>query len=230
CARVPAEANEDVHLRGALAAGGKAGLVAELPGVPFRGSACGRRDRNQAEHEPPGKMAPPAAISSHHWRSYSRGPVHSNADAIGILKAAKGYNLLILSKLLVRGATSEGGIFGALPSATIISASRFLEVARQFCATAEEGGFRDTEQRGGRAGLAGDGGFDFGEQASLGPLTHVGVAPPRANEIFQQPGDVRPGRGAHGEPGRTSPRRALELTAGGAVRQPEPLRAAARHR
>src|SRR5258708_26609794 len=173
-------------------------------------------------------MAPPAAISSHHWHSYSRGPGHSNADAIRILTVANNNKTLIIMELLVRSATLEGGVSGAFRGATTISASRFSEVARQFCATTEQRRLRDAEQRGGGAGLAGDGGFDFGEQASLAPLAHVGVAPSRANEGFQQRGDVRPRRRTHGEPGRTPRRRALELTAVGAVRQPEQLRAAAR--
>src|SRR6266545_3343411 len=65
------------------------------------------------QHEPPGKMAPPAAISSHHWHSYSRGPVHSNADAIWILRAANDYNELILGELLIQAATPESGVSGA---------------------------------------------------------------------------------------------------------------------
>src|SRR5258706_6902699 len=110
-------------------------------------------------------MAPPAAISSHHWHSYSRGPVHSNADAIRILRATNVHNELILNELLIRVAMPEGGVSGAFRGAATISASRFSEVARQFRPTTKQGGLRDTEQRGGRPGLAGDGGFDLGEQA-----------------------------------------------------------------
>lgn len=97
-------------------------------------------------------------------------------------------------------------------------------MARQFGPTTQEGGLGDTEQRRRRAGLGGDGGLDLGQEARLGPLTHVRVVSSRPDEVVEKSGHLRPRRGAHGQARRPARRRGLELAAVRAVRQAEQLR------
>src|SRR5215470_11543494 len=116
---------------------------------------------------------------------------------------------------------------GAGTHSAMISARRFLEVAGQFSATAEQRRLRDAEQGGSGPGIAGHDRLDLCEETGFRPLAHIGVARSRADEVLEERGHaVGPGRRAHGQPGRASSRRALELAAVGAVREAEHLRAA----
>ena len=54
-------------------------------------------------------------------------------------------------------------VSGVLESGATITARRILEVARKFGASAEKRGLRDTQQGGGRPGIAGDSGLDLGQ-------------------------------------------------------------------